>query len=199
METIKIGSKGASVKALQALLHLYEDGMFGSLTEEAVKEFQRDNHLTPDGIVGPATWDKIQRPSVNRKITEIIIHCTATKEGTPYTVEMIRRQHQAQGWSDIGYHYVIYADGSLHAGRPLNTIGAHCKGHNSNSIGICYVGGCDKDMKPKDTRTDAQKETLLRLIRSIKALHPTCTIHGHNEFAAKACPSFNVKEEYKDL
>ena len=100
-----------------------------------------------------------------REITEIIIHCSATVEGKHFTVEDIDRWHKARGWQGIGYHYVIYLDGSIHRGRDLNKIGAHCTGHNKNSIGICYIGGVDKNNKPKDTRTEAQKESLEQLIK----------------------------------
>lgn len=89
-----------------------------------------------------------------RKITEIIIHCSATPEGKDYTVEDINQWHKARGFKCIGYHYVIYRDGSIHNGRPIEQVGAHCQKHNANSIGICYIGGCDlTGKKPKDTRT----------------------------------------------
>ena len=99
-----------------------------------------------------------------RKITEIIIHCSATKEGMDFTVEDIDRWHRKRGFNGIGYHFVIYRDGSIHAGRSKNLIGAHCKGHNAHSIGICYVGGLSTDGKPKDTRTAAQKASLRALV-----------------------------------
>jgi N-acetylmuramoyl-L-alanine amidase len=96
-----------------------------------------------------------------RKINKIILHCTATPEGRHTTVEDIRRWHKAQGWSDIGYHYVVYLDGSVHEGRPVDIVGAHTKGHNTGSISVVYVGGIDKmNLKPKDTRTEEQKEAL---------------------------------------
>lgn len=196
----KKGSRGANVKRIQHILHLHEDGIFGEVTEEAVKAFQVRNNLKESGVVDMATWRALEREEetmLNRRtIKEVIVHCTATKVGQAYTVEQIRRQHKQQGWSDIGYHYVIYADGSLHAGRPLNEVGAHCKGHNTYSIGICYVGGLDKDGKPADTRTTEQKEQLKSLIDSCKVLYKGVKIHGHNEFAAKACPCFDVKKEY---
>lgn len=138
-----------------------------------------------------------------RAIKKIILHCTATREGQDWTVEQIRRMHKQQGWSDIGYHWLIYRDGSIHPGRPENVIGAHTSGHNTDSIGVCYVGGCDINMKPKDTRTEAQKKALINLVAEIKKRYPQATIHGHREFAAKACPSFDVKkwlkEEYSEL
>ncbi len=135
-----------------------------------------------------------------RSINEIIVHCAATREGRDFTVEDITRWHKARGFATIGYHYVIYRDGSIHEGRPLEQIGAHCVGHNKHSIGICYIGGCASDGKtPKDTRTPEQKEALLSLLRRLKARFPNATIHGHREFAAKACPSFDAFREYKQL
>ena len=134
-----------------------------------------------------------------RQITEIIIHCSATPIGKDYTVEDIDKWHKVKGWKGIGYHYVIYLDGSVHKGRPEEEIGAHCKGHNSNSIGICYIGGLDEFGEPEDTRTDKQKEALIVLLKALKAKYPDATIHGHQEFAAKACPCFDAKEEYKSL
>lgn len=131
-----------------------------------------------------------------RKITEIIIHCSATPEGKDFTVDDIRRWHLSRKFADIGYHYVIYRDGSVHKGRAENIAGAHCLGHNANSIGICYIGGVAKDGKtPKDTRTPQQKTALRQLVNQLKFYYPHATVHGHNEFAAKACPSFNVQTE----
>lgn len=198
---LKKGSKGTEVKELQRLLHLYEDGIFGTLTEEAVKEFQKANGLVVDGIVGDNTWAKLKGGLVksSRTIKEIIVHCSATPEGKDYTVDTIRQWHKAQGYSDIGYHYVIYRDGSVHTGRNVNTSGAHCTNHNSISIGICYIGGTDKNNVPKDTRTDEQNKALTKLLQDLKKLYPNAVIYGHNQFANKACPSFNATEEYKNI
>ena len=135
-----------------------------------------------------------------RSINEIIVHCSATPEGKDFTVRQIRRWHLARGFRDIGYHYVIYRDGTIHEGRPVAQVGAHCLNHNAHSIGVCYVGGVATDGKtPKDTRTSAQKAALLTLLKQLKALYPQATIHGHREYAAKACPSFDAKQEYKTL
>lgn len=136
-----------------------------------------------------------------RKINKIIIHCSATPEGRDVKTETIRDWHvNGNHWKDIGYHYVIELDGSVHKGRDESVVGAHCSGQNANSIGVCYVGGIAKDGKtPKDTRTEAQKQSLLELLKSLKVKYPNATIHGHREFAAKACPSFDAKYEYKDL
>ena len=136
----------------------------------------------------------------NRKITEIIVHCSATPEGRDFTVDDITRWHRQRGFSTIGYHYVIYRDGSVARGRDVNTAGAHCYGHNANSIGVCYIGGLATDGKtPKDTRTPEQKATLMMLLGKLRALYPSATIHGHRDFAAKACPSFDATREYKEL
>ena len=132
-----------------------------------------------------------------RKITKIIIHCSATPEGSDYTVADIDRWHKQRGWKGIGYHYVVYRDGSVHTGRDVEVIGAHCTGQNANSIGICYIGGCAADGKtPKDTRTPAQREALRDLVELLKTEYPNATIHGHHEFADKACPCFNVRKEF---
>ena len=135
-----------------------------------------------------------------RRINEIIVHCTATPEGRDYTVADIRQMHKAQGWVDIGYHYLIYRDGSIHEGRNVDMVGAHCQGHNAQSIGVCYVGGVARDGKtPKDTRTPAQKDALIHLLMQLVCLYPDATIRGHRDFAAKACPSFDATKEYKNL
>ena len=135
-----------------------------------------------------------------RDIDKIIVHCSATPEGRPTTVEEIKQWHLQRGWKDIGYHYVIYLDGTIHRGRPESVVGAHCSGYNKNSIGVCYIGGVDKDGKtPKDTRTEGQKRALREILNRLKRDYPKATLHGHNEVANKACPSFNVKEEYKNL
>ena len=135
-----------------------------------------------------------------RDIDKIIVHCSATPEGRYTTIEEIRQWHLQRGWKDIGYHYVIYLDGTIHRGRPESVVGAHCSGYNKNSIGVCYIGGVAKDGKtPKDTRTEGQKRALREILNRLKRDYPKATLHGHNEFANKACPSFNVKEEYKNL
>lgn len=135
-----------------------------------------------------------------RNIKEIIIHCTATPEDRAITVDDIRAWHKARGWSDIGYHYVVYLDGSLHEGRDVDVSGAHCKGHNSTSVGIAYVGGLDGSGNPKDTRTPGQKDTLLNLLGDLRELYPNATIHGHHEFnPSKVCPCFDVKKDYGNI
>lgn len=127
-----------------------------------------------------------------RQIKEIIIHCSATPEGRNWTIKDIERDHKAKGYKKVGYHYVICLDGTIEKGRAESEVGAHCKGHNAKSIGICYVGGLDKNRRPKDTRTEAQRASMKRLIKELQERYPDAGIHGHNEFANKACPCFDV-------
>lgn len=197
---LKLGSKGNEVKTLQEKLNLKADGIFGPLTEEAVKDFQRSNGLEVDGIVGGNTLSKLNLSVNKRNIKELIVHCSATPEGKDYSVDTIRQWHLQRGFSDIGYHYVIYRDGSIHIGRDESIIGAHCTGHNTNSIGVCYIGGCASDGKtPKDTRTTEQKQSLVKLLKELKTKYPQASIHGHRDFANKACPSFDATKEYSSL
>lgn len=199
MNTIKLFSVGNDVRTLQKKLNIKVDGVFGPTTEKAVKEFQKKNNLSADGIVGPKTWSKLGVMQ-GRSINEIIVHCSATAEGKDFTVEQIRQWHLQRGFNDIGYHYVIYRDGSIHKGREESKIGAHCKGHNNHSIGVCYIGGCAADGKtPKDTRTEKQKVSLLSLLRELKRKYPKASIHSHKDYANKACPSFDATKEYKNL
>lgn len=131
-----------------------------------------------------------------RTISEIIIHCSATVEGKDFSVKDIDHWHKLRGFKMVGYHYVIRLDGTIEQGRPLEMIGAHCTGHNAHSIGICYIGGLDKSGRPKDTRTQAQKDVLWSLVKSLLKKYPRATVHGHNEFANKACPCFEVAKEF---
>lgn len=205
MNILKIGSKGEEVKTLQKLLDCEADGIFGKITQEAVREFQRKNNLTVDGIVGNATWKALGVVNkTTRSINEIILHCSATPEGKDFTVDDIRKWHKQRGFNDIGYHYVIYRDGSVHNGRDINLIGAHCIGHNAKSIGICYIGGVASDGKtPKDTRTPKQKEAMFKLVDKLMKQYNISldNVFGHYEFANKACPSFKMdsfKNEFKN-
>ena len=136
-----------------------------------------------------------------RSIKEIIIHCADTPEGRDDRAADIKRWHTTgNGWSDIGYHYVIDIDGTIEAGRPIEQAGAHCSGHNQNSIGICYVGGKDaKTGEPKDTRTEAQKASLLLLLKFLRSKYAGVQIYGHKDFSQKACPCFDAKKEYSNI
>lgn len=200
------GSRGEEVKRLQRALNLIPDGIFGVVTEDAVKAFQKSHGLKPDGIVGEKTWAVIipneaalQRSI--RNINRIIVHCTATPEGRVETVQSIRNMHLAKGWSDIGYHYLIGLNGERWNGRNVNLVGAHCEGYNANSIGVCYVGGVDKKLKTKDTRTQKQKDALLALLKDLRRIYPKAKICGHRDLDrhGKECPSFDATKEYKDI
>ena len=210
----KYGSTGEGVKIIQRALSqagfpVIADGIFRSVTQEAVVEFQRKHGLVSDGIVGPATLallvpqmaaSALHLKKSKRKITDIIIHCSATPRGKDYTVEDIRRWHKAQGWSDIGYHYVVYRNGHVEPGRDVDLIGAHCEGHNAHSIGICYIGGMDSGNKhPDDTRTLAQKAGLLKILEELHRLYPKAKIVSHRDYDThgKKCPSFDATHEYE--
>lgn len=148
---------------------------------------------------------KPSKPLRKRSRTmQLIIHCTGTPEGHACTVESIDKYHKEQNkWSCIGYHFVIYADGKIVRGRPENTIGAHCNGQNSSSIGIAYVGGLTSDgKKPKDTRTKEQKASLVWLCRYLMSKYDITPahVHGHNDYTKlKACPCFDVQELRAEL
>lgn len=137
-------------------------------------------------------------------VTEIIIHCAATRpgwfDGEPILekVDEIRRWHTGSPnfWSDIGYHYVIDRDGSVARGRAEATVGAHVAGRNRGTIGICLIGG--HGSKPTDDFhqhfTVAQERALVELIADIRTRADIRTISGHNQYAAKACPGFRVPD-----
>ena len=136
-----------------------------------------------------------------RQINYIIIHCSATKAGQDFRAKDIDRWHRERGWDGIGYHKVVDLDGTIEPGRSEAKPGAHCKGHNSDSIGICYIGGLDKNGKPADTRTELQKAALAGLVAGYKRRFPNAKVVGHRDMpnVHKACPCFNAKEEYKNI
>ena len=228
----KEGCRGDMVKRIQRVAGCYPDGVWGRLTTEAVKAWQSAHKLKADGIVGPATLaamglvtikdkgaaavtngskgrqhGRIWLKQSRRKIREIIIHCAATPEGKAYTVEDVRKWHKDQGWSDIGYNYVIELDGTPRIGRDVDISGAHCTGHNTYSIGICYIGGVENTpgvashkQKAKDTRTDAQKAEMFSLLMDLRRMYPEAVIYGHHDFdRGKDCPSFDAKKEYRKI
>ena len=153
------------------------------------------------------------KPSI-RKITDIVIHCSATEEDEEIDAADIEVWHNERGFSGIGYHFVVKLDGTIEEGRPLELAGAHVKGHNKKSIGICYVGGLEANTrKPKDTRTEQQKEALLWLICAIRDNLPgggSMTVKGHRDYSPdkngngvvdpyeriKECPCFDAIPEY---
>lgn len=161
-----------------------------------------------------------------RKIDLIVIHCSATAIEKPYSKEDLERDHKARGFSSIGYHFYIRRDGTIYECRPINKIGAHVFGYNSNSIGLCYEGGivaggnANRAQDAKDTRTDAQKKSIKSVIKGLYDKlgdHQDCSdieIVGHRDLSPdvdgdgivepwewlKQCPCYDVKEEnYEQL
>jgi len=142
----------------------------------------------------------IENGAKKRGCTLAVIHCSATFPNQRVTVQDIDHWHRQRGFDGIGYHYYITVDGTIWIGRPLSRIGAHCKGYNAHSIGICYEGGLDKEGRPCDTRTLVQKAALVALLNKLHENFPTMAIVGHNDLNPyKTCPCFNVTEEYKGL
>lgn len=147
-----------------------------------------------------------------RKIDTIIIHCSATKRGADFSAADIDRWHRQRGFQGIGYHYVIRLDGTIEAGRSIELAGAHSKGWNAHSIGICYVGGLDEKGHPADTRTDAQKWAMKELVMRLRLAYPIKEVIGHRDTSPdcngngriepqeyiKACPCFDVRRWFKD-
>ena len=136
-----------------------------------------------------------------RTITLIVVHCSAVRPDQQSSAAQIDTWHRRQGWKlGIGYHYVVRRDGQIETGRPEWLVGAHCQNHNSHSIGVCYEGGLDIRGKPVDTRTEAQKEALRRLLKALKERYPRALIVGHRNLnPLKACPCFDAAKEYQDL
>ena len=130
------------------------------------------------------------------RTNNFVIHCSATRGVQDVGVKDIRKWHLQQGWSDIGYHFVIRRSGKLEVGRAVDTIGSHVKGHNATSIGICLAGGLDdKTWEPTNNFTGAQWETLKKLLTTLSRRYPGAKVLGHRDFpgVAKACPCFNAR------
>ena len=136
-----------------------------------------------------------------RKINMIVLHCSATRENQNFTIEQLEACHKARGFRTIGYHFYITKDGTLYPGRPESQIGAHAKGYNAHSIGICYEGGLDAHGRSKDTRTEAQKITMEELLRSLLVDYPDAEIVGHRDLpdVHKDCPCFDTKAWLKEI
>ncbi|WP_104749028.1 N-acetylmuramoyl-L-alanine amidase [Helicobacter cynogastricus] len=136
----------------------------------------------------------------HQNINRIVIHCSDTPEGRPHDKWDIDRWHKERGFDQIGYHYVILLDGSIEKGRQEHEVGAHVRGHNSGSLGICYIGGKDaKTLKPKDTRTPEQVEALKKLCVELAKKYPSATFCGHRDLdKGKECPCFDVKSFIKE-
>ena len=140
----------------------------------------------------------------------IVIHCSATRSTRDYTAEQLLRDHKTRGFRTVGYHFYIRRNGDIKSTRPIGRIGAHARGFNKESIGICYEGGLDCRGVPKDTRTSWQKHSLRVLILTLLKDFPGCRICGHRDLSPdlngngeiepeewiKACPCFEVKAEF---
>lgn len=148
-----------------------------------------------------------------RRISLIIIHCSASRRDRRHTFAQCRRDHiRANGWRDIGYHYYVEQDGTVCRGRAESTPGAHCRGHNGHSIGVCYEGGLDTGGLPADTRTPQQRISLRRLVEKLHKAYPRAIILGHRDLSpdldgdgrispgeyVKQCPCFDAAVEYAD-
>ena len=135
-----------------------------------------------------------------RTINLIVVHCSATRCDRPFPVTALIRCH-ADRFGFTGYHYYITRDGTTYQTRHEQLVGAHAKGYNEHSLGVCYEGGLNKQGKPADTRTKAQKQALLKLLRRLKKEHPQAQILGHRDLpdVKKACPCFDAKSEYNQL
>ena len=137
--------------------------------------------------------------SIRRTTDYIAIHCSATKPTQDIGASEIRKWHtEDRGFSDIGYHQVIRRSGAIELGRSLHVSGAHVKGYNSVSVGICLVGGIDKNGNPTDNFTEKQMESLDATIDYLKKIYPNAIVQGHRDFpgVTKACPCFDAKERY---
>ena len=145
-----------------------------------------------------------------REIKLLVIHCSATRCNVRFSVEQLRECHLQRGFLDIGYHFYITRDGVLHHCRPISEMGAHVRGFNRHSIGICYEGGLDCRGRPADTRTPEQRASLRLLVNQLKQCFPACRVCGHRDLSPdlngdgeiepeewiKACPCFEVKREF---
>lgn len=131
----------------------------------------------------------------------LVVHCSATPASADIGVAEIRRWHRRRGWLDVGYHFVVRRDGTLETGRPVWAAGAHARGVNRRSIGLCLVGGATASLAPENNFTVSQFDTLARLLRDLRRRYPRAEVLGHRDLprAAKACPSFDVRQWWTSL
>lgn len=146
-------------------------------------------------------------------IRYIVLHCSATRSTQDYSPEALERDHRGRGFRGIGYHYYVRRSGEVIPCRPLDQIGAHVRGYNACSWGVCYEGGLDSAGRPADTRTPKQRASLLRLLRQLKDYAPQAHILGHRDLSPdrngdgritseewlKSCPSLEAEIEYHTL
>ena len=148
-----------------------------------------------------------------RIINLIVVHCTATQGNRTLSPEALDLMHRHRGFNGTGYHYYICKDGTVHLTRPIERVGAHAKGFNAHSIGICYEGSLDCRGRPADIRTPAQRATLRQLVGQLQEKFPGCRVCGHRGLSPdlnrngeiepeewiKSCPCFEVAKEFKEL
>lgn len=204
-----------ALRTFQTNAGLVVDGLAGAQTQTALRQATapvRAGRQEPskgamaDPVPSHETHGRAEPPpnatsfkllDTSRPISELIWHCAATPEGKDFTVADIRAWHKQRGWSDIGYHFVVYRDGRIMTGRPIGQIGSHVAGRNTGTIGACYIGGVSSDGKhAMDTRSGPQRGAMLWLTERLIAKFPSIKlISGHNRYAAKACPSFDVRKD----
>ena len=152
----------------------------------------------------------MEKEKNSRMVDLIVIHCSATKETSRLTPLALDRMHRQRGFNGCGYHYYIERDGKINSMRPSEKVGAHARGYNAHSLGICYEGGLDKNGHAADTRTERQKVSLRALVKVLRQLYPTINrVVGHRDLSAdrngdgvitpdewtKQCPCFDVANE----
>ena len=133
-----------------------------------------------------------------REVRLLVIHCSATRYDRNFPVEALRSAHKDRGFADIGYHYYITRDGELHRCRPENQIGAHASGWNDHSLGICYEGGLDERGLPADTRTYAQRCTLLDLLRQLRRQRISWDITNSAPISARLAPASTRRKNMRN-
>lgn len=145
-----------------------------------------------------------------RKINLIVIHCSATRSDRCFTEYDVTEAHLCRGFMECGYHFYIRKNGDIKTMRPIERVGAHARGFNANSIGICYEGGLDECGRPADTRTEWQRHSLRVLVLVLLKDFPDCRVCGHRDLSpdlnhngeiepeewVKACPCFDVEKEF---
>lgn len=154
-------------------------------------------------------FEKVPERKVMREINLIVIHCSATRADRCFTEHDVTAAHRCRGFKECGYHYYIRKNGDIKTMRPIERIGAHVRGFNAASIGICYEGGLDEHGRPADTRTEWQRHSLRVLVRVLMIDYPGCRLCGHRDLSPdlnrngeiepeewiKACPCFDVAKE----
>ena len=148
------------------------------------------------------TMENPKEEYLPREIKLLVIHCSATRCNVSFPVEQLRECHLQRGFKDVGYHFYITRNGEVHQCRPVSEPGAHVRGFNRHSIGICYEEGLDEEGRPADTRTQAQRFALIDLLAILKHQYPEAQVLGHYQLSAnihKACPCFDARKEYSQV